>query len=45
MLTAQVQVFDIDSKSVFKEEAFFSLGPSEVKETTSLVLFLKMQRE
>jgi len=35
-LTAQIQVFDFDSKSVFKEEAFFSLGPSEVKETTSL---------
>jgi hypothetical protein len=35
-LAAQVQVFDADSKSVFKEEAFFSLGPSEVKETTSL---------
>jgi hypothetical protein len=35
-LTAQVQVFDADSKSVFKEEAFFSLGPSEVKEATSL---------
>ena len=35
-LTAQVQVFDADSKSAFKEEAFFSLGPSEVKETTSL---------
>ncbi|MCX6329586.1 MAG: beta galactosidase jelly roll domain-containing protein [Bacteroidia bacterium] len=35
-LTAQVQVLDADSKSVFKEEAFFSLGPSEVKEATSL---------
>jgi hypothetical protein len=29
-------VLDADSKSVFKEEAFFSLGPSEVKEATSL---------
>jgi len=35
-LTAQIQVFDTNSKSAFKEEAFFSLGPSEVKETTSI---------
>jgi hypothetical protein len=35
-LTAQVEVFNSESKSLFKEEAFFSLGPSEVKETTDL---------
>jgi hypothetical protein len=40
-LTATVQVFDIDSKSVFKEEAYLSMGPSEVKETTSLASVLE----
>ncbi len=40
-LTASVQVFDIDTKSVFKEEAYFSMGPSEVKETTSVETVLK----
>ncbi len=40
-LTAAVQVFDIDSKPIFKEEAFFTMGPSEVKETTSLETVLK----
>ena len=40
-LTATVQVFDIDSRSLFKEEAWFSMGPSEVKETTSVETVLK----
>ena len=40
-LTANVEVFDTGSKSVFKEEAYFSLGPSEVKETTSLTAALE----
>jgi hypothetical protein len=40
-LTASVQVFDIDSKSLFKEEAYFSMGPSEVKETTFVETVLK----
>jgi hypothetical protein len=35
-LTAKVEVFSLDSKSLFKEEAYFSLAPTEVKETTSL---------
>jgi hypothetical protein len=35
-LTAVVEVFNTDSKSVFREEVYFNLGPSEVKETTSL---------
>lgn len=35
-LTARVEVFDFESKSVFSEEAYFSLGPSEVKVTESL---------
>jgi hypothetical protein len=40
-LTATVQVFDIDSRSLFKEEAWFSMGSSEVKETTSVETVLK----
>ena len=35
-LTAKVEVFSLDFRSLFKEEAYFSLGPTEVKETTSL---------
>jgi beta-galactosidase/beta-glucuronidase len=40
-LTAEVKIFDINSKPVFSEEAYFSLGPSEVKETTPLESVLK----
>jgi hypothetical protein len=40
-LTASVQAFDTDSKSIFKEEAYFSLGPTQVKETTSVESILK----
>ncbi|MCX6333779.1 MAG: beta galactosidase jelly roll domain-containing protein [Bacteroidia bacterium] len=40
-LTASVQIFDIDTRLIFTEEAYFSLGPSEVKETTSLESVLK----
>jgi hypothetical protein len=40
-ITATAEVFNIDSKSIFKEEAIFNLGPSEVKETTSLASVLK----
>ena len=40
-LTAHTEVFDTDSRSVFREEAYFDLGPSEVKETTSLNSVLK----
>lgn len=40
-LTADVQVYSMDSKSLFKEEVYFSLSPSEVKETTSLSKVLK----
>jgi beta-galactosidase/beta-glucuronidase len=39
-LTAKVEVFNTDSKSVFKEEASLNLGPSDVKETTDLKSFL-----
>lgn len=35
-LTASIEVFNIESKSLFSEEAYFSLGPSEVKVTESL---------
>lgn len=35
-LTAQIEVFNTDSKSLFREEAYFSMGPSEVKVTESL---------
>ncbi len=40
-LTASVEVFDIDTKSIFKEEAYFSMGPSEARETTSVETVLK----
>jgi hypothetical protein len=40
-LTAHTEVFDADSRSVFMEEAYFDLGPSEVRETTSLNSVLK----
>jgi hypothetical protein len=43
-LTAQVEVFNTDSKSVFREEAYLSLGPSEVKETTSLASFFEKSK-
>jgi hypothetical protein len=39
-LTSIVEVFDIESKSIFREEAYFSLGASEVKESTSLAEIL-----
>ncbi len=35
-LTAQIGVFDTGSKSLFREEAYFSMGPSEVRITESL---------
>jgi hypothetical protein len=35
-LTAHTEVFNAESKSIFSEEAYFSMGPSEVKEATSL---------
>ncbi len=35
-LTASIEVFNVESKSIFSEEAYFSLGPSEVKVTESL---------
>lgn len=40
-LTASVELFDVNSKSLMREEAYFSLGPSEVKETTSVESVLK----
>ena len=40
-LTAHVEVFNTDSKSLFSEEAYFSMAPSEVKETTSLESILE----
>jgi hypothetical protein len=44
-LMAGVEVLSADSKSLYKEEAFFDLGPSEVKETTDLTSFLEKSRE
>src|SRR5450759_2400049 len=35
-VTAHVEIFSLDSKSIFSEEAIFNLGPTEVKETTDL---------
>ena len=35
-LTAEVEIFDTESGSLFREEAYFSAGPSEVKELTQL---------
>lgn len=35
-LTANTEVFGLDSKSLFREESKLNLGPSDVKETTSL---------
>jgi beta-galactosidase/beta-glucuronidase len=35
-LTAKVEMFDTESKSIFMEEVYFSMGATEVKETTSL---------
>ena len=35
-LTARIEVFNTESKSLFSEEAYFSLEPSEVKVTESL---------
>lgn len=35
-LTARVDVFNMESGSLFSEEAYFSIGPSEVKITESL---------
>ena len=40
-LTATVQVFDTHSKLLFREEAWFGMGPSEVKETSSVEELLK----
>ncbi len=40
-LKASVEVFDVNTNSLMKEEAYFSLGPSEVKETTSVENVLK----
>jgi hypothetical protein len=40
-LTARVEVFNSESKSIFSEEAYFSLGASEVKEATNLADLLE----
>jgi len=43
-LTAQVEVFNSESKSLFKENGSFSLGPTEVKETTDLTSHLESSK-
>ena len=43
-LTASVRIFGTDSKTLFNEEEYFSLGPSEVKETRDLSSFLETAR-
>jgi Exo-beta-D-glucosaminidase Ig-fold domain/Glycosyl hydrolases family 2, TIM barrel domain len=43
-LAANVEVFSLDSRSLFKEEAYFSLAPTEVKETTSLSSLLEQTK-
>ena len=40
-LTARVEVFGSDSKSLFAEEAIFNLKPTEVKETSALAPVLE----
>ena len=40
-LTAQVTVFNTESESIFSEEAYFSMGASEVKESTDLTDLLE----
>jgi hypothetical protein len=40
-ITASVEAFGMDSKSVYKEEAYFSLDPADVKETSSLASLLE----
>ena len=35
-LTALIEIFNADSKSLLREEAYFSMGPSEVRVTESL---------
>jgi hypothetical protein len=42
--TASVEVLGFDSKSLFKEDAYFSLKPTEVKETTSLNSLMEKTR-
>lgn len=43
-LTATVEIFDTDSKTLLREEASFSLGPSEVKETIELEPFMESRK-
>jgi hypothetical protein len=40
-LTANIEVFGLDSKSLFREESKLNLGPSDVKETTSLAAVME----
>jgi len=40
-LTSDIRVYSIDSELLFSEEVFFSLSPTEVKESTSLSRVLK----
>jgi hypothetical protein len=44
-MAASVEAFDMGSKSLFKEEAYFSLAPTEVKETSSLESLLENNKE
>jgi hypothetical protein len=39
-ITARVEVYSLDSKSIYSEEAIFNLGPTGVKETTDLTSVL-----
>jgi len=43
-VTAHVEVFNLDSKSIYSEEAIFNLGPTEVKETTDLTSVLQKEK-
>ncbi|MBN1109095.1 MAG: hypothetical protein JXR66_11515 [Bacteroidales bacterium] len=43
-LTAEVEIFDKESKSLFREEAWFSSGLSEVKELTQLNDFFERKQ-
>jgi len=43
-VTARVEVFNLDSKSIYSEEAIFNLGPTEVKETTDLTSVLSKEK-
>ncbi len=43
-MTAHVEVYDFESKSIYNEEVYFSLGPTEVKETSNIGSLLEKKK-